>query len=50
MQLFATFVKYKCNFFNFLVQQKLALVITLIFWSYSAGHTSFLKLAEGKFV
>jgi len=28
MQLFATFVKNKCNFFNnFLVQQKLALVI-----------------------
>ena len=28
MQLFATFVKNKCNFFNFLLQQKLALVIT----------------------
>ena len=27
MQLFATFVKNKCNFFDFLVQQKLALVI-----------------------
>ena len=29
MQLFATFVKNKCTFFNFLVQQKLALLITL---------------------
>ena len=28
MQLFATFVKNKCNVFNFLLQQKLALVIT----------------------
>jgi len=27
MQLFATFGKNKCNFFNFLVQQKLALMI-----------------------
>ena len=27
MQLFATFVKNKCNFFNFLLQQKLALMI-----------------------
>ena len=27
MQLFATFVKNKCNFFNFLLQQKLALLI-----------------------
>ena len=27
MQLFATFVKNKCNFFNFLLLQKLALVI-----------------------
>ena len=27
MQIFATFVKNKCNFFNFLVQQKLALVL-----------------------
>ena len=26
MQLFATFVKNKCNFFNFLLLQKLALV------------------------
>ena len=31
MQLFATFVKNKCSFFNFLVQQKLALVITTRF-------------------
>ena len=30
MQLFATFVKNKCNSFNFLVQQKLALVITIL--------------------
>ena len=29
MQLFATFVKTKCNFFNFLVQQKLAPVIRI---------------------
>ena len=28
---FATFIKYKCNFFNFLVQQKLALVMRLSF-------------------
>ena len=28
MQLFATFVNNKCNSFKFLVQQKLALVIT----------------------
>jgi len=27
MQLFATFVKIECNFFNFLMQQKLALLI-----------------------
>ena len=30
MQLSETFVKNKCNFFNFLVQQKLALVITIL--------------------
>ena len=27
---YSTFVKYKCNFFNFLVQQKLALLITIL--------------------
>ena len=31
MQLFATFVKNKCSFLNFLVQQNLALVITTRF-------------------
>ena len=30
MQLFATFVKNESNFFNFLVQQKLALIIILV--------------------
>jgi len=30
MRLFATFVENKCNFFKFLVQQKLAQVITFL--------------------
>jgi len=30
MQLFATFVENKCNFFNFLVQQKLALIMSIV--------------------
>ena len=47
MQLFATFVKNRSNYFNFLVQQKLALLIAIsVLMIYTRDHQTF--FAKGR--
>ena len=55
MQLFATFVRNKCKFFNFLVQQKLALLILCFLLlsitpKYYAMQKSVVELRQKKLV